>query len=155
MSSRSDLNVNYRVNPLISNYDVSADGESVAVLENGEWLVLVSPSGGKNHFRLSALTYVGYRKRREDNLLTVGVALFLVGIVFGVAANAGQVTSNTAFLAVSGVFIVASLVAFLVWWFSERMRVAMQFNQTPLLIIGTPKNMGVLVQFLHTHYGLD
>lgn len=143
------------MNPLVSNYDVSTDGESVAVLENGEWLVLVSPAGGKSHFRLSALTYVGYRKRREDNLLTIGAALLLIAIICGAIANVGQATPNTALLIVGGVFVAASLVAFVIWWFSERMRIAMQFNQTPLLIVGTPKTMEPLVKFFHAHYGLD
>jgi hypothetical protein len=144
--------------PIISNYDVFADGESVGVLENGDWLQLVAASGSRHHYRLSAMTYIGYRKRRADNLLAIGAFFFLIAVVFGFARNnaaalAFNQLDNLTYLTLA--FVSISFMLVIVWWFSERMRLVMQFGETPLLIVGTPKNMWPLIDYMKKNYGLD
>ena len=81
--------------PIISNYDVFADGESVGVLENGDWLQLVAASGSRHHYRLSSVTYVGFRSRRTDSLLMIASVLFLIAAAIALLlGNAGLVMSG-------------------------------------------------------------
>jgi uncharacterized membrane protein YqjE len=144
--------------PIISNYDVFADGESVGVLENGDWLQLVSASGSRHHYRLSAMTYLGYRKRRVDSLLGWGLVFLVLGGVCELTAR------NLAMLSLalgqnlrlgSAFLVLSALVSVIAWWLSERMRLVMQFGETPLLIVGTPKNMWPLIDYMKKNYGLD
>jgi hypothetical protein len=144
--------------PIISNYDVISDGESVGVLENGDWLQLVSASGGRHHYRLSSVTCVGFRSRRTDSLLMIAGVLFLIAAAIALLlGNAGLVMSGRSdFLTyVIAVLFFLSLGFVFAWSLSERMRLVMQFGHVSLLIVGTPQKMWPLIDYMKKNYGLD